>query len=179
MNKNDLRQYVRIQKRLFTDSQLKSMSEPIIRKLMASPQMKAAKTILMYYSLADEVNTHEIINELVAQGKTVLLPAVTGDTSMELRLYKGADDLRGGFFNIMEPVGSVFSDFSSIDVAVVPGMAFDLLGHRLGRGKGYYDRLLPQLPHVYKIGVCFAFQKLPGIPTDDTDVTMDEVISER
>ena len=76
----------------------------------------------------------------------------------------------------MEPVGRLFNDYPSVDVAVVPGMAFDSRCNRLGRGKGYYDRMLPKLSNAYKIGMCFDFQKLPGIPADDHDIKVDEVI---
>ena len=76
----------------------------------------------------------------------------------------------------MEPVGKPFTAFKEIDVAVVPGMSFDMRGNRLGRGKGYYDRFLPKIPQAYKIGVCFPFQKLPGIPADENDMKVDEVI---
>ena len=95
---------------------------------------------------------------------------------MELRHYRGPQDLQGGFFNIMEPVGEVFSNYERVDVAVVPGMAFDSRNNRLGRGRGYYDRLLPLLTNAYKIGICFDFQRLPGIPSEATDQPMDEVI---
>ncbi len=176
MNKKDLRKYIRLQKQQFTSQQLVELSLPIMKKLMVHPRVKSAKTILMYYSLSDEVNTHEFIDELVAAGKTVLLPAVISDTEMEIRHYEGAKDLLGGFFDIMEPVGKPFTAFKEIDVAVVPGMSFDMRGNRLGRGKGYYDRFLPKIPQAYKIGVCFPFQKLPGIPADENDMKVDEVI---
>ena len=76
----------------------------------------------------------------------------------------------------MEPSGELFDDYAAIDLAVVPGMAFDIQNNRLGRGKGYYDRMLPKLVNAYKIGVCFSFQRLPGIPAEGNDVKMDEVI---
>ena len=95
---------------------------------------------------------------------------------MELRLFTGEADLRPGAFGIMEPVGQLVTDYDHIDLAVVPGMAFDACGHRLGRGKGYYDRLLPRLSHCYKIGICFDFQKVPSVPTEPTDIAMDEVL---
>lgn len=81
-----------------------------------------------------------------------------------------------GKYQIMEPDGDPFTDFNSIDVALIPGMAFTQDGKRLGRGKGYYDRLLAQMPSVYKIGICFPFQLLKDIPTDENDILMDEVI---
>lgn len=176
MEKKDLRNFIRLQKRMFSNQQLAELSEQIIARLMASPKLKAAKTVLMYYSLDDEVNTHRAVDALLEQGKEVLLPTVVSDTDMELRRYTGPQDLQGGFFNIMEPVGERFDRYEEIEVAVVPGMAFDSQNNRLGRGKGYYDRMLPRLTNAYKIGVCFDFQRLPGIPTDEFDQKVDEVI---
>ena len=95
---------------------------------------------------------------------------------MEIRLYEKPEDLAEGFYGIMEPMGKLFTDYAGIDVAIVPGMGFDKSGHRLGRGKGYYDRFLPKAVNAYKIGVCFGFQKLEDIPSDNYDVIMDEVI---
>ncbi len=76
----------------------------------------------------------------------------------------------------MEPAGCLFTDYSAVDLAVVPGMAFDKSGNRLGRGKGYYDRLLPLIGYKYKIGICFPFQFLDSIPVEPTDIPVDEVI---
>jgi 5-formyltetrahydrofolate cyclo-ligase len=176
MNKKDLRAFIRMQKGMFSVEQLQNMSDDIIRRLMAHPRIKNANAILMYYSLDDEVNTHAAVDQLVSLGKRVLLPAVISDTEMELRCYEGPKDLEGGFFHIMEPVGRRFDDYDQIDVAVVPGMGFDGRMNRLGRGRGYYDRMLPKLTRAYKIGICFDFQKMPGIPTEENDVKVDEVL---
>lgn len=177
MDKKDLRKQVRIMKRQFTSDQLASMSESIIHNLLVTPEMKSANVVLMYYSLDDEVNTHKAIDTLVDEGKEVLFPVVVSDTEMEIRRYTGPDDLRGGFFNIMEPIGELFTDYEKIDVAVVPGMSFDNQGNRLGRGKGYYDRFLPKIPNATKIGICFPFQKFPAIPVAENDIKMDIVLS--
>lgn len=176
MEKKDLRNFIRMQKKMFSQQQLDELSAEIIGRLMTSPRLKAAKTILMYYSLDDEVNTHSAVDRLIKDGKEILLPTVISDTEMELRRYTGPHDLQGGFFNIMEPVGETFDCYEDIDLAVVPGMAFDSQCNRLGRGKGYYDRLLPKLVNAYKIGICFDFQRLPGIPADEHDCKVDEVI---
>ena len=165
-----------MQKRQFSQQQLAELSLSVINRLMASPKMKEAKTVLMYYSLDDEVNTHDVVNTVLKQGKTVLLPKVISETEMELRRYTGPQDLQDGFFNIMEPSGELFENYEDIDLAVIPGMAFDSQNNRLGRGKGYYDRMLPKLVNAYKIGVCFDFQHLPGIPADENDIKMDEII---
>ena len=134
-------------------------------------------TLLTYWPLPDEVDIRPLIDQLVAEGKTVVLPKVTGDETMELRRYTSRDDLQEGAFHILEPVGEPFTDYDQIDVALVPGMAFDAAGHRLGRGKGYYDRFLAAHPHLYKIGVCFPFQRVAEVPSEAHDIIMDEVIS--
>jgi len=134
------------------------------------------KTILAYWPLPDEVDIRPLIDQLVAQGVTVVLPKVTGDETMELRRYASRADLEEGAFHIMEPVGDAFEAYDQIGFALVPGMAFDAACHRLGRGKGYYDRFLSAHPNIYKIGVCFPFQRVAEVPSEAHDVIMDEVI---
>ena len=124
MKKDELRQFIRMQKRQFSAPQMAELSKPIIRQLLAHPRVKNAGTILMYCALDDEVQTQEALDRLVALGKTVLLPAVINSQDMELRRYSGPQDLITGFFNISEPTGELFTQYADIDVAVVPGMAF-------------------------------------------------------
>ena len=174
--KRALRKRIKEMKRQFSDKELESMSLHTVSRLLAHPAVVNAETILMYYSLADEVNTHEAVDALVRSGKTVLLPRVIDGENMEIRIYESRDDLAPGHYGIMEPTGKLYTCYENIDIAVVPGMAFDAAGHRLGRGKGYYDRFLPKATHAYKLGVCFDFQKRAAIPADDFDVTMDCVI---
>ena len=132
--------------------------------------------VLAYWPLPDEVDIRPLIRQLVEAGTTVLLPRVTGEETMELRRYTSAADLQEGAFHIMEPVGEVFADYRQIDLALIPGMAFDAAGRRLGRGRGYYDRFLSLCPYIYKIGVCFPFQRVPLVPAADHDIVMDEVL---
>lgn len=174
--KRALRKQIRETKRQFTQEELRRMSASIMERLLAHPAVTSADTILMYYSLPDEVYTHEAVRRLAKAGKTVLLPKVISDSEMEVRLYRSDADLAEGSYGIMEPTGALFTDFAKIGTAVVPGMGFDSAGRRLGRGKGYYDRFLPKILQAFKIGVCFDFQKLPSIPADDNDVNMDCVI---
>ena len=200
MLKTELRQQMRELKRQFTQQQLDELSLPIIERLR--PRLHAATTVFAYYSLPDEVNTHQLVDELVAAGKTVFLPKVTGDDTMAWYRYTSKKLLERGAFGIQEPCVpnesySKFSEFgdqiqciyspNSVNllsndtetVVLVPGIAFDVHGHRLGRGKGYYDRFLRMLesfPHVRKIGVCFDFQKVAEVPVDEHDMAVDEVI---
>lgn len=174
MRKSELRQLVRQRKRQFSQQQLAELSLPVLARLR--PLLSVASTVLLYYSLPDEVDTHAFLDELRSAGKIVLLPRVVDEGTMVLHRYTGRADLSEGAFGIMEPVGEPFTDYAAIDVAVIPGMAFDREGHRLGRGKGYYDRFLTQLPHTYKIGICFPFQLVDHVPADAHDILMNEVI---
>lgn len=174
--KSLLRKEVRVRKKQFTEKELIAQSEPLIKRVLSHPRLQEAKTVLLYNSLADEVYTHDLIQQLHQEGKRVLLPVVMSDTEMELRLYKGQDFFKSSSYGILEPIGEPFTDFSSIEFALIPGMAFDSQKNRLGRGKGYYDRFLPLLINAYKVGICFPFQFLPTIPTDPTDQRVDECI---
>lgn len=178
MLKADIRKLIRQRKRQHTEQQLRELSLAVNGRLLSNPRLRVARTVLLYYSMADEVDTHGLADRLVADGKTVLLPRVSGEESMDLVPYTGRDSLKPcGAFHILEPQGEPYTDYAAIDVAIVPGVAFTRDGRRMGRGRGYYDRLLPLLHNAYKIGLCFPFQLLDDIPTDNHDVVMDAVVS--
>ena len=161
---------------LTTEDGLQStQSAEILAALEAHPAFRAAGTVLLYHSLPDEVDTHGFIARWMDR-KRLLLPVVHGD-GLLLRQCSNATALAMGRYGIAEPQGQDFTDYAAIDLAVVPGVAFDRQGNRLGRGKGYYDRLLPHLPTAYKIGICFPYQLVNDIPTDAHDIRMDEIIT--
>lgn len=133
------------------------------------------KTVLLYHSLPDEVDTHRLIDQASQLGYKVLLPTVVGN-DLELHEYTGTAALRASAaYGIQESTGDLFADYASIDLAIIPGMAFTEDGKRLGRGKGYYDRLLPMLKCPL-VGLAFPFQMLDDIPCEEHDISMDEVI---
>lgn len=175
--KSEIRSFIRQQKASYTSEQLDAMSEAVCSSIVHGGQWSVTATILLYYPLPDEVDVRPLIRMAYQAGHKVLLPVVVGD-ELELRVYQGEDSLRVGAYNIMEPIGPLFPRelYGQVQTALVPGMAFDATGHRLGRGKGYYDRLLPQLPQTYKIGVCYPFQFLASIPSEEHDVSMNEVV---
>lgn len=176
MDKAQLRQIIRERKQQYSRQELENMSIAVIERMMAHQRVKNADTIMLYYALPDEVDTHQCIETMYQAGKKVLLPKVIGDGLMEIRKYEGKATLRQGTYNIMEPVGGLYTDYPDIDIVIVPGISFDREGNRLGRGKGYYDRFLSQTPGLYKLGVCFDFQKVERVPCSSTDVKMDEVL---
>jgi 5-formyltetrahydrofolate cyclo-ligase len=174
-NKKELRQEMARQKAGLTPDERLHLSAPLLAALESHPAFGAASTVLLYHSLPDEVDTHAFVRKWW-RAKRLLLPVVVG-ADLELREYKGEESMALGRFGIEEPVGKAFTDYGGIDLAVVPGVAFDRRGNRLGRGRGYYDRLLPSLPSTYKIGICFPFQLVEEVPAEPFDIRMDEVLT--
>ena len=176
MTKQELRKLIRERKKQHSTEELKSFSKEIASALLERIEsMKQCHVILLYHSLPDEVCTHDIITSLVASGRKVLLPTVVGDT---LQLHEYVNDQLmdvSPTFGIQESQGPVFTDYSRIDLAVIPGMAFTPEGDRLGRGKGFYDRLIPLLSCPL-VGLAFPFQMVDSIPTELHDRRVDEVI---
>lgn len=149
-------------------------SHVLCQHIASHPCFKDANIVLAYYPLPDEADLRTLFQ--MSPDKQFLLPVVVGD-DLELREYAGEDSLRPGAFGIMEPIGNTFTDLDAIQLAIVPGMAFTADGRRLGRGRGYYDRLLSRLPKAFKLGVCWPFQLLDHIPVEPHDILMDAVIS--
>lgn len=178
MRKKDLRCFIRAQKRRYGAEELALLSEEICSRVLVSAWWQEAGTLLLYYPLADEVDVRPLIQEAFQCGKQVLLPVVKGE-ELELHLYDGEESLKEGAYGIMEPAGPIFAPekYDEIALAIVPGMAFDRAGHRLGRGKGYYDRLLPKLKHTKLVGICWTFQLLDEVPTDSRDIPVQEVFA--
>lgn len=174
-DKKELRRQIRGRKKELTSLMRELQSRQVCSSVCSLTKWKEAKVVLLYHALPDEVDTQWLISAAIDDKKTVLLPVVVGD-DLELRCYDG--QLTEGAFHILEPTSSalIFTDYASIDLAIIPGMAFDAEGHRLGRGKGYYDKLLCQCLSACKIGICFDFQLLPNVPSEAHDVVMDEIV---
>lgn len=175
MDKKQLRKQIRERKKEFSLSEKIELSRPVFEKIEKEELFKEAKVVLLYYSMDDEVYTHDFV-EKHYKTKTILLPCVDGD-DLILRQYLGIESMKAGEqFGILEPVGKEFNDLEKIDLMIIPGVAFDEEKNRLGRGRGFYDRLLKTV-NATKIGVCFDFQVVEQVPTEDFDVKMDVVIS--
>ena len=177
MDKTELRKIVRAAKKAVPLEEKIHRSQPIMQQVEQLALFRKAKTVLLYWSMDDEVYTHDFVNRWYKE-KCLLLPCVEGDNLL-LRRYTGPDSLQPGpQFGIPEPVGPVFQELDRIDMIVVPGVAFDRNRNRMGRGRGFYDRLLKSTPSAVKVGVAFSFQIFDTIPTESFDVPMDEVVSE-
>lgn len=175
--KKELRKRVRLLKDKQNSEAYFRESAEIMSAVEQLPAFADASAIMAYWSIKGEVYTHDFIKKW-SKKKRIILPSVDGD-KMNLKLYCGDDNLiSGNLFNIPEPDGPVYTDYESIDLMIIPGIAFDYTNNRMGRGKAYYDRFLNSLKSL-KIGVCFSFQLFDEIPTDEYDIRMDLVITNR
>lgn len=151
------------------------VSSRIMSRIASDPHFMAADTVLAYMAIPGEVPLDTAFRDWMEAGKRIILPVVDGE-GLILRQYDPGC-LTPGYRGIMEPsAASPSVNPSEIRFALVPGVAFTPDGMRLGRGKGFYDRLLPQLD-CPKAGVCFPFRILPELPADPWDARLDEVIT--
>jgi len=174
MDKKSLRKQIKGLISQISQSQRASSSSALADMLSHENHWKEAKTVFLFASLSDEINTLPLIDVALSQGKTVVLPLVEGDDLALLEYVPG--NISVGSFGILEPsrATSRVVDYSEIDLAIIPGRAFTEDGKRLGRGKGYYDRMLDNLT-CQKWGVAYLCQKVDSIETDPWDLPMDKV----
>lgn len=157
---------------------LSEFSSKALALLEQTSCFRQAACIGLYHALPGEVETNELIKRW-SPHKTLLLPAIEGDDILLLP-YSNDQALITGAYGIKEPgrTGCPSVSEKEIDLLIVPGVAFDRQGNRLGRGKGYYDRLLSRL-NVPKVGLCFDFQLFPHIPTEPFDIRMDGIVTDK
>ena len=150
-------------------------------RLVQLPQFERAQVILSYAPLRFELDPQNAVAQALLQGKQVLLPRVIPDShELSLHNYVPGDVLEESGMGVREPLlTSTRIAHELVDLVWVPGLAFDARGFRLGFGKGYYDRLLPTLPHAVRFGLAFELSLLPEVPADEHDAPMDVVITER
>jgi len=178
MTKNELRELFKAKRLEITDK--KQKSQVIMEKIVASSFYKAAHVIAVYASLPFEVDTSVLVLQAFHDHKVVVFPKVENN---DLAFYKVAalsELTTRGPLNIKEPVPSFHHlvHKNEIDLMIVPGICFDKKKYRIGYGKGFYDHYLVN-NKVHTIGVCFQEQIYDkGIPINDQDVAVDEVISQ-
>ena len=176
--KKEIRRKIRALKEVQTQSEKESASAIIASKLLEMEGISSSHTILLYHSLPDEVLTTSVIEFLHSpEGgkKRILLPIVEGEY-LALKEYNPLE-LECGYRNIMEPSGETNIDPTEVEFAVIPGVAFDSDCNRMGRGKGFYDRLLPYLK-CPKVGLGYDIQMVEHVPCDVHDIPLDVVITE-
>ena len=175
MDKKELRRSIRERKRAMTEEEIVSRSEKLGVLFAQSEAYKNAKTIYGYLPYNQEVRTVPMLEQALKDGKKVAVPKVYGDEMKFLYL----DDLTKvskGYAGIPEPIadGPVADDETAL--VLMPGLAFDPQGHRIGYGGGFYDKFLAAEPNRPTLALCYEFQMLPELDTEEHDIPVDTVL---
>jgi 5-formyltetrahydrofolate cyclo-ligase len=171
-------------RKALSKEEIKDKSSMIKEKLYSLSEFKDAKNVLFYVSFNKEVDTHTIIKETLNEknNKKIIVPYVLKNNPiLQLSEINNFEDLKPKTFGILEPKEDKIKkfDIENVDLVIVPGIAFDKNGHRIGYGYGYYDRFLKRLDaKVKKVGLAFYFQLIDKIPEEKHDIPMDIIITE-
>lgn len=173
--KKELRRLIAERRTSADPALLAEESARLVQEIEESEFFKAAGCVMAYWPMKGEVDLRALMLKYQAL-KRFVLPVVAGEV-LELRLFEGEERLvTGSRYGILEPDGATFRDYAKIDLVLVPGVAFDREGYRLGHGKAYYDRLLPRLTRAHKVGVGFDFQLVESVPVEPHDEVLDAVV---
>ena len=174
MDKKALRKEIAAKKALLTQAQIENTSEALAQQLFSHPLYLNANTVYAYLSYNQEVRTAPIIQNALSQGKRVAVPKIYG-TEMRFVYITENSAIAPGYKGIPEPVEDDIAEDRSA-LVLMPGLAFTLQGQRMGYGGGFYDRFLEKEPHP-TLALCFDFQFLPELPTEQHDLPVDAVLS--
>ena len=179
--KTKIRENLLNMRKALPHSEVLKKSAQIKNRLFASSWYQEAGTILFYVSYDNEVNTHEMIQESLVKGKNVMVPKTDSKKkTLVISRLLCWDDLCPGTYTILESKDDCVREvpITSIDLCIIPGVAFDHNGNRIGHGGGYYDRLLQAECHAHRIGLAFEFQVMKRIPIETHDIRVEKIITE-
>jgi 5-formyltetrahydrofolate cyclo-ligase len=176
IQKQQLRKEIRSLKASLTDVDKRTAADVVMQELLSDSRLRECTNIVLFWSMPDEISTLAIVDKL-NESHDVYLPVIVGD-DLQFRLYEGLESMSAeGQYGIFEPTSAVSLQSGAPQTAiVVPGMAFTQSGCRMGRGRGYYDRILSRFPDAYKIGICYKCQIVSSLPVERHDIMMDRVV---
>lgn len=175
MDKTELRREIRARKRAMTEAEIEERSAKLAQLFFASEAYQNAKTIYGYLPYNQEVRTVPMLERALKDGKKVAVPKVYGEEMKFLYL----DDLNAvakGYAGIPEPIADEPVAQDETALVLMPGLAFDPQGHRIGYGGGFYDKFLAAEPHHPTLALCYEFQMLPRLDVEDHDIPVDTVL---
>lgn len=174
-SKSELRRLMRARLAKVSTAQAMAAAKAVANEIESLQEFVQARSILLFHSLPDEIPIALMIRRW-ASLKSLYLPRVEGE-ELNIVAYNQSEPLEKGAFGIFEPQGIAINDYSIIDLAIIPGLAFDTQGNRLGRGRGYYDRLLPLIDQAYTVGIGYSFQLFEELmAVDEWDAKLSAVI---
>jgi 5-formyltetrahydrofolate cyclo-ligase len=178
LTKAQIRSKILLRLKMQKEEDRSRKSKLITGKLLRNKVFKKAKIVMFYIAFGGEVNTEEMIREAKKIGKLVCVPVCRKDKeTMQPTILEDHAEFKKGPYGVLEPVAQTQVTPEELDLVIVPGLAFDKKGNRLGRGKGCYDRFLCTLSEkIPSIGLAFDFQILPSVPTTGYDVSVKKVI---
>ena len=184
LSKKEIRDKLLMMRKNLSSEELKHFSELVSNKIQSLKEYKEARMIMSYIAKNKEVRTRELIENSIAMGKKVTAPKVDL-LKKNIKLHEIRDfdnDLVPGFKGILEPKSSlpVIKNLKEIEFALIPGVAFDRKGRRIGFGKGFFDKLLMNKTNSNILcGIAFDFQILDEIPFNSDDIAMDIIVSDK
>ena len=175
MNKQELRKAIREKKRAMSPEEIEGKSRVLTEKFLRSEAYRAAKTVYGYLPYNQEVRTVALLEQALRDGKRVAVPKCYGD-EMRFIWMEDLSKVEKGYAGIPEPVedGPVADDNTAL--VLMPGLAFDPQGHRIGYGGGFYDRFLADEPDHPTLALCYDFQMLDHLETEEFDIPVDAVL---
>ena len=175
MNKKELRAQIRAQKRAMTEQQIVEKSLRLGELFLASDAYKNAKTIYGYLPYNQEVRTVAMLEQAMKDGKRVAVPKCYGD-EMRFIFMDDLSKVEKGYANIPEPIADEPIADDETALVLMPGMAFDPQGHRIGYGGGFYDKFLAKEPNHPTLALCYDFQMVEHLETEEFDIPVDTVL---
>lgn len=175
MDKKTLRREIGRMKRAMTPQEIEERSQKLGELFLHCPQYREAETIYGYLPYNQEVRTVPMLQRALEDGKKVAVPKVYGD-EMRFIYLDDLDRVAPGYAGIPEPVADEPVAEDPHALVLMPGLAFDCQGHRMGYGGGFYDRFLAEEPEHPTVALCYAFQMLTDLPTEEFDIPVDCVL---
>ena len=175
MEKKDLRAFIRAKKRAMTSAQVEAASARLAEKLFQHPAYQAAKSLYGYLSYNQEVRTVPMLEQALRDGKKVAVPKCYGD-EMKFIYLDDLTKVAKGYAGIPEPIADEPAAHDETALVLMPGLAFDPQGHRIGYGGGFYDKFLSREPNHPTLALCYDFQMLPRLDTEEHDIPVDTVL---
>ena len=176
MNKKEMRAQIRAMKRAMTENQIVTASQRLGEKFRDCDLYRNAKTIYGYLPYNQEVRTVPMLEQAIRDGKRVAVPKCYGEEMRFIYINDFVTEVAPGYANIPEPVadGPVADDTTAL--VLMPGLAFDPQGHRIGYGGGFYDRFLANEPDHPTLALCYGFQMVEHLETEEFDIPVDQVL---
>ena len=175
MDKKELRRTIRERKRAMTEEEIVHRSEKLGKLFVQSEAYKNAKTIYGYLPYNQEVRTVPMLEQALKDGKKVAVPKVYGD-EMKFLYLDDLTQVEKGYAGIPEPIADEPVADDETALVLMPGLAFDPAGHRIGYGGGFYDKFLAAEPNHPTLALCYEFQMLPELHTEEHDIPVDTVL---